>query len=74
MSMQVTSRNWRAAGAFGSYAPGSAFSVDLSTTVRLPFVPHWLCPHRCAAGIGVSAHHRERLDCFAGTGGPVTSC
>jgi hypothetical protein len=50
------------------YRPGSTFTVDLRRTVRLPFVPSWLCGHRCAAGIVVSAHHRERLDCFAGTG------
>src|SRR3954471_955491 len=48
-----------------TYAAGSSFTVDLTTTVRLPFVPRWLCPHRCAAGIRISAHHRERLDCYA---------
>jgi hypothetical protein len=51
-----------------SFAPGSVFSVDLHTTVSLPFVPGWLCGSRCVAGIPVSAHHRERIDCFAGTG------
>lgn len=50
-----------------TFAPGSAFSVDIRTTVALPFVPHWLCGDRCVAGIPVSAHHRERIDCFAGT-------
>lgn len=51
-------------GACG-YAPGSTFAVDLRRTVRLPFVPSWLCGQRCVAGVVVSAHHRERLDCFA---------
>jgi hypothetical protein len=51
-----------------SYAPGSAFSVDLGTVVRLPFVPDWMCGSRCVAGISVSAHHRERVDCFNGSG------
>lgn len=51
-----------------SFAPGSVFSVDLHTTVSLPFVPGWLCGERCVAGIPVSAHHRERIDCYAGTG------
>jgi hypothetical protein len=51
-----------------TFAPGSTFSVDISTTVALPFVPGWLCGERCVAGIPVSAHHRERIDCFAGTG------
>jgi hypothetical protein len=50
------------------FSPGSAFSVDLHTTVALPFVPRWLCGHRCVAGITVSGHHSERIDCFAGTG------
>lgn len=50
------------------FAPGSSFRVDLRTTVALPFVPQWLCGHRCVAGITVSAHHAERIDCFAGTG------
>lgn len=52
-----------------SYAPGSTFTVDLRRTVPLPFVPSWLCGQRCVAGIVVSAHHRERLDCFAGSPG-----
>jgi hypothetical protein len=51
-----------------TFAPGSTFTVDLSTLVRLPFVPDWLCNERCLAGITVSAHHRDRIDCFAGTG------
>ena len=50
-----------------TFAPGSTFSVDIHTTVALPFVPHWLCGERCVAGIPISAHHRERIDCFAGT-------
>jgi Flp pilus assembly protein TadG len=49
------------------YAPGSAFTVDLSTTVALPFVPRWMCGHRCVAGITVSGHHSEHIDCCAGT-------
>jgi hypothetical protein len=52
-----------------SYLPGSAFTVDLRRTVPLPFVPSWLCGHRCLAGVVVTAHHRERLDCFSGAGG-----
>jgi hypothetical protein len=51
-----------------TFAPGSTFSVDLHTVVSLPFIPSWLCGDRCVAGIPVSAHHRERIDCFAGTG------
>ena len=51
-----------------AFEPGSTFTVDIRTTVKLPFVPGWLCGERCAAGIPVSAHHRERIDCFAGTG------
>jgi len=50
-----------------TFAPGSTFTVDIRTTVALPFVPRWLCGERCVAGIPVSAHHRERIDCFAGT-------
>lgn len=50
-----------------TFAPGSTFSVDIRTTVPLPFVPHWLCGERCVAGIPISAHHRERIDCYAGT-------
>lgn len=51
-----------------TYAPGSTFTVDLHTVVAMPFVPDWLCGDRCVAGIPVSAHHRERVDCFVGTG------
>jgi hypothetical protein len=51
-----------------SFAPGSTFTVDIRTNVALPFVPGWLCGHRCVAGVPVSAHHRERIDCYAGTG------
>jgi Flp pilus assembly protein TadG len=51
-----------------TFQPGSTFTVDIHSTVALPFVPSWLCGERCAAGIPVSAHHRERIDCFAGTG------
>lgn len=50
------------------FMPGSAFRVDLHTRVVLPLVPHWLCGHQCVAGITVSAHHAEHIDCFAGTG------
>lgn len=50
------------------YAPGSSFRVDISTVVALPFVPRWLCGQRCVAGITVSGHHTEQIDCFAGTG------
>jgi hypothetical protein len=51
------------------YSPGSSFTIDLRTTVALPFVPAWLCGHRCLAGIPVSAHHSGRIDCYLGTGG-----
>jgi heme exporter protein D len=57
-----------------SYAAGSTISVDLHVQVPLPLVPRWLCGGRCVAGIGVSAHHRERLDCFSGTGGQAATC
>jgi hypothetical protein len=50
------------------FAPGSPFTVDLETVVSLPFVPHWMCGRRCLAGIKVSGHHSEHIDCFAGTG------
>lgn len=50
------------------YAAGSQFVVDLHTRVSLPLVPRWLCSDRCLAGVTVSAHHAERIDCFAGTG------
>jgi hypothetical protein len=52
-----------------TFAPGSTFTVDISTVVRLPFVPDWLCDERCLAGIPVSAHHSGRIDCYLGTGG-----
>ena len=51
-----------------TFTPGSSFTVDLHTTVPLPFVPGWMCGDRCVAGVPVSAHHRERSDCFAGPG------
>lgn len=54
-----------------TFAPGSEFTVDLHSVVPLPFVPSWLCGDRCVAGIPVSAHHRERIDCYAGTGVPI---
>jgi hypothetical protein len=57
-----------------SYAAGSVFEVDLHARVRLPLVPRWLCGARCVAGITVSAHHREHLDCFSGTGGGTAAC
>ena len=50
------------------FAPGSPFTVDLHTVVGLPFVPRWMCGARCVAGITVSGHHSEHIDCFAGTG------
>jgi hypothetical protein len=53
------------------FSPGSAFTVDVHTTVALPFVPRWLCGHRCLAGITVNGHHSEHIDCYAGTG-PVS--
>jgi hypothetical protein len=57
-----------------SYAAGSTFVVELHALVRLPLVPRWLCASRCLAGITVSAHHRETLDCFAGTGAVASAC
>lgn len=51
-----------------SFAPGAPFRVELHTRVALPLVPSWLCGSRCLAGITVSAHHAEHLDCFSGTG------
>lgn len=57
-----------------TYAGGSTFSVDVRARVRLPLIPKWLCGERCVAGITVSAHHRERLDCYSGTGATATSC
>jgi heme exporter protein D len=56
-----------------TYAPGSSFTVELRSVVTLPFVPGWLCGHRCLAGVPVSARHRERVDCFGGTGPPPAS-
>ena len=56
-----------------AYLPGSAFDIDLRTRVPLPLVPRWLCGSRCLAGISLSAHHHERLDCYSGTGAG-TSC
>lgn len=50
------------------FRPGSAFTVDLHTVVALPFVPRWMCGSRCVAGITVSGHHSDHLDCFGGTG------
>jgi hypothetical protein len=57
-----------------TYAAGSPFSVDLHVRVRLPMVPRWMCGERCVAGITVSAHHRERLDCYSGVGANGASC
>lgn len=51
-----------------TFAPGSAFSVDIGTVVPLPFVPEWLCGERCVAGVPVKAHHSGRIDCFLGSG------
>lgn len=56
------------------YAPGSRFTVALSAQVPVPLVPSWMCRGRCIAAIGVSAHHSERISCFAGTGAPDPSC
>jgi hypothetical protein len=53
------------------YAPGSAFTVDVDQRVALPLMPSWLCGHRCATGIVVSAHHADRLGCYIGTGPPA---
>jgi hypothetical protein len=52
------------------YAPGSTFTVEVHTRVALPLVPRWLCGHACVAGVTVSAHHTERLSCYAGLGPP----
>lgn len=57
-----------------SYAAGSAFVVEVRARIRLPLVPRWLCGSRCVAGITVSAHHRERLDCYAGNGLAASPC
>ena len=51
-----------------TYEPGSTFVVRLHSRVALPFVPSWLCGSRCVAGITVSAHHTEHIDCY-GAGG-----
>jgi len=72
LAMQDQGVAWSPAGRVVScgqctFAPGSTFTVDIASTVGLPFVPSWLCGDRCVAGIPVSAHHRERIDCFAGT-------
>jgi len=58
------------------YAPGSQFTVSLHSRVPLPLVPSWLCGPHCLAGIGVSAHHTERLSCYAGVSDamPDPSC
>ena len=56
------------------YAPGSRFTVALSAQVPVPLVPSWMCRGRCIAAIGVSAHHSERISCFAGTGVPDGTC
>ncbi|HVX69848.1 MAG TPA: hypothetical protein VHA79_09180 [Mycobacteriales bacterium] len=56
------------------YAPGSRFTVSLRAQVPVPLVPSWMCPGRCLASIGVSAHHSERISCYSGTGVPVESC
>jgi hypothetical protein len=56
------------------YAPGSRFTVALTAQVPIPLVPSWMCRGRCIAAIGVSAHHSERISCFAGTGVPDATC
>src|SRR3954453_20202930 len=57
------------------YQPGSTFTVDLHRVVKLPLVPYWLCSERCVAGITVSAHHRERIDCYGAVGAaPAVTC
>ena len=59
-----------------SYAPGSRFTVELHTRVKLPLLPGWMCGHACLAGITVSAHHSEQISCYSGTGepGPDARC
>jgi hypothetical protein len=52
------------------FAPGSVFTVELTTRVSLPLVPGWLCGHTCVAGVRVSARHSERISCYSGTGPP----
>ena len=73
LAMRDQGVRWRPHGRIVScdpcdYAPGSSFIVDLHLTVALPAVPHWLCNGTCVAGIPISAHHRDRLSCFSGTG------
>ena len=79
MAMRDQGVDWSPSGRVVScggctYAVGSDFQVDLSVRVRLPFIPRWMCGQRCAAGVTVSAHHRERLDCYSGLGTEVASC
>jgi hypothetical protein len=57
-----------------AYAPGSTFTVSLSTEIPLPLVPSMLCTARCIAAIGVAAHHTERISCYSGTGVPDPTC
>jgi len=57
-----------------TYAVGSTFAVDLRARVQLPLVPRWMCGERCVLGVTVSAHHRERLDCYSGLGTTGDSC
>jgi Flp pilus assembly protein TadG len=52
------------------FSPGSTFTVSLSTTVKLPVVPGWMCGRTCVAGVVVSARHTEQISCYAGTGVP----
>ena len=57
------------------YQPGSSFIVDLHRVVALPFVPRWMCDHRCIAGIAVSAEHHGRIDCYDALGSaPAATC
>jgi hypothetical protein len=75
LAMHDQGVSWAASGRVVScgpcdYAPGSMFTVALSQRVALPLVPDWLCGHACVAAITVSAHHQERLSCYAGTGAP----
>lgn len=78
LAMHDQGVSWRPTGRIVScgscdYAPGSAFTVDLRTVVALPFVPRWMCPDRCLAGVPVTAHHDERLDCYAGSVGGTSA-
>ena len=52
------------------YSPGSSFTVSLSTRVKLPLLPGWMCGRACVGGITVSARHSERISCYSGTGVP----